>query len=380
MQSGETPQANDPFKGIALPNVDDMKLSLQKLVEQGVINPEEAATIMADPSALNNIQMDPSLKRNQMDALVGLQDISDSGGMTQMDKANLSKISTDENTKARGQREAILQNAQARGLGGSGLELMSNLQNQQDSATRQSQRDLDVAGMAQNRALQALMQQGQLAGNIQNQDFSQKAQVANANDAISKFNAQNQQSQINQNVGARNTAQAMNLANKQKVADQNAALANEQQKFNKNLQQQNFNNQITRAGGQAGVNANNQAAAGQTSQNQADAFNKTIGTGLSAGATFFSDERGKTDVEEFSPSDFLDSLTSYKYKYKNPAKHGGGERVGVMAQDLEKSDAGAQMVSDGPEGKMVDFSKSGPTVLASLADINDRLRKLEGEG
>lgn len=193
MESGKTPNIQDPFSSIETPEIEDMKLQLQQLVLQGSITPEQAEAAIAGRSEMNEIVSDPRFKQNQMDALLGLQEISDSGGMTAADEANLSKIQSQEDASARGKREAILQNAQSRGLGGSGLELMSQMQNQQDAATRQSQRDMDVAGMAQQRALEALMQQGQLSGQIQNQDFNQKAQTAQANDAISKFNAQNTQ-------------------------------------------------------------------------------------------------------------------------------------------------------------------------------------------
>jgi hypothetical protein len=375
MQSGSTPSVQDQFKWINTPRTEDMELQLQQLVQQGVIDPEQAATILQNPSAMNQISSDPSLKQNQMDALLGLQDISDSGGLTSGDQANLSKIRTDEDTAARGKREAIIQNAQSRGLGGSGLELMSQMQNQQDSATRNSQRDMDVAGQAQERALQALMQQGQLSGQIQNQDFNQQAQKAQANDAISQFNAQNQQAQINQNVGARNAAQAANLGTKQNIANSNVATANTQQQFNKGLIQQQFDNQIKKAGGSTGVDQANAQAAGQNSANQANATNQLIGIGATAAGTYFGGPAGgaaanaavtqgtkkkkegglvdgepsgfdsephmlepgefvvrKEDVPDmlmkahtgkdgkFDAAGFLDSITGHKYGYKKGAK------------------------------------------------------------
>lgn len=358
MESGSTPEARDPYANIQPPTIAEQELHLQQLVQQGVITPEEAQTVLLQQSDLNNISLDPNLKKNQMDALAGLQDIADSGGMTAMDRANLAKIQSQEDTAARGKREAILQNAASRGLAGSGLELMNNMINQQESATRQSQRDLDVAGTAQQRALEALMQQGQLAGTIQNQDFNQQAKIADANDAIAKFNAQNQQGQINKNVEARNNAQASNLALKQAVSNANAATNNQQQQYNKELLQKQFNNQITKAGGQAGVDARNQQAAGSNSQAQADAWNKTIGTGISAGASIFGKKDGgivggdpadfdsqprmlqpgemvirKEDVPEmlvkahtdhkgkFDAAAFLDSVTGHKYGYKKGKKN-----------------------------------------------------------
>ncbi len=97
--------------------------------------------------------------------------------------------------------------------------------------------------------------------------------------------------------------------------------------------------------------------------------------GLSA-AAMFSDERGKEDIQEIDPSDFLDSITGYKFKYKDQ-KHGQGPQIGVMAQDLEKTDAGSKLVVNTPEGKVVDYSKAGPHIMSSLASLNDRLRKME---
>jgi hypothetical protein len=278
MNTGKTPQIADYYSDLQTPSVDDLKVNLDQLVQQGTISPEQAQTILQDPSKLNDIQTDPALKDAQMSALSSLQDIG-KGGLTDTDLASLNKIKTNEDTASRGKREAILQNAQARGLGGSGLELMAQLQNQQDSVTNQSQRDMDVAALAKQRSLDALIQGGSLAGNIQNQSFNQQAQVANANDAISKFNAANKQNQINTNVAANNAAQASNLANKQDIANQNVGIKNTQQQYNKNLLQQNFQNELAKRGGQAGLAGQNAQIQGQNNATQAAANNALISTG-----------------------------------------------------------------------------------------------------
>lgn len=285
MQAGQTPTIDNPFEYLATPDIPEMQIQLEQLVQQGVLSPEEAETVLLGRSEMNGITLDPALKQAQMEALSGLQDITSSGGLTAMDKARLNQIETEENSRARGQREAILQGAQARGMGGSGLELMSQLQNQQQAATRKSQRDLEVEALAQERALQALMQQGNLAGQMESAAFNQQAQIAGANDAISQFNDQNQQQQINQNVANRNQAAASNLAMKQDIANANAALRNQQQMHNKNLVQQDFDNKIKKAGGSTGVASQNANAQGQNSQNQANANNQLIGGILGIGAS-----------------------------------------------------------------------------------------------
>lgn len=376
MESGSTPQIEDQFKDLNVPKIGDMQIQLEELVQQGTLSPEQAQAILMDSSAWENVSSDPNLKNAQLEALTALQEIGQSGGLTLSDRAALNKIATEEATANRGAREAILQNAEARGAGGSGMSILAQLQNQQDSATRRSQRDLDVAGLAQERALQALTQAGTTAGNIRSQDFTEQGARADALDAISKFNTANQQNVALTNTAANNEAQARNLAAKQAVADANTATRNNQQMHNKNLIQQDFDNEIKKRGGSTQVQQANAQAQGQNSQNQANATNQTIGTGLTAAAMFMSDEREKEEIEEFNPSDFLDSITAYKYKYKDP-KNGEGRHAGVMAQDLEKTEVGARMVTDTPEGKMVDYNKAGPAMMASMANINKRLKKME---
>lgn len=216
-----------------------------------------------------------------------------------------------------------------------------------------------------------------MAGQIQGQDFNQQAQQAQANDAISKFNAQNKQQTNLYNVGARNDAQAQNLAAKQNISNTNTNLQNQQQQYNKELKQKQYENELKKRQGQLGVATTNSQIQGQNSQNTANAWNQTGGMMMS-GAAMLSDERCKEEIEDFSPSDFLDSITGHKFQYKDK-KHGEGEQVGVMAQDLLKTEAGSKLVAETPEGLAVDYSKSGPTVMASLASLNDRLRKIEGD-
>jgi hypothetical protein len=363
------------YDDIALPDIEQQKLLLQKYVEEGRLSPEQAEAYLVNNNAVDSMDLDSVGKNAQLSALDQLSEIGNEGGLTASDKAKLQSIQTGEQTAARGAREAILQNAQARGAGGSGLEMLNQLTNAQDSATRQSQRDLDVAGMAQERALQALQSAGQLGGNINQQQFGQQKSIADSKNEIAKFNAANSQQVGLANTGANNAAQAANLANRQNISNANVDQANKQQQYNKELDQTKFSNEMTKATGQS--NAFNQQAAQANAARASD--QGLFGTILGAGATIAkSDERAKEDIEPFNAGDFLDSFSGYKYKYKNPAD-GVEKQVGPMAQDIEKDVP--QMVEDTPEGKMVDYSpaKAGGPIFASLADIHKRVRKLEGK-
>lgn len=360
---------------VQLPDIESMRLNLEQQVLQGVVTPEEAQTYLQQASEMANINVDPSLYASQKEALAGYKDIIANKGLDAISQAQLGQIASQEQAQARGAREAILQNAQARGVGGSGLELASQMQAQQAGASQQSQRDMDVAANAQQRALQALQASGQLGGQMQSQQFGQQAQQAAAQDAINAFNAQNRQQVSNLNVQNRNIAQAQNLAAQQNLANQNVATRNAQQQFNQALPQQQFQNAIARAGGVAS-GLQNQAqlqSANQRSQNEG--IDRLVGTGLTAGATFAaSDERLKKNIEPFDSKAFLDELTGRNYKYKDE-KFGKGPQIGVMAQDLEKVVPSA--VEDTNEGKMINGAKVANIAMANLADINERLKALE---
>lgn len=93
---------------------------------------------------------------------------------------------------------------------------------------------------------------------------------------------------------------------------------------------------------------------------------------------FLSDERAKTDVEDGTGEarDFLQALAAHRYRYKD--EHGGGERLGPMAQELERSAAGKRMVSEGPDGlKRVDFAQALQATMAGAGDLHRRLSALE---
>jgi len=92
-----------------------------------------------------------------------------------------------------------------------------------------------------------------------------------------------------------------------------------------------------------------------------------------------SEKSGSEMVEEF-----LDALKSYTYNYKdkenNGQKNPEGKVTSVMAQDLEKSKLGKQMVVDGPEGKMVNYGQGMAPLFAAIAELNQRTKKLEKKG
>lgn len=97
----------------------------------------------------------------------------------------------------------------------------------------------------------------------------------------------------------------------------------------------------------------------------------------------FSDENLKTDIKDGSKAirSFLDHISAHEYRYKDDAQGmpvaGKGRYVSPMAQELEKTELGKDMVMDTPEGKVVDYGKGFGAMLAANADLHDRLKRLE---
>ena len=81
---------------------------------------------------------------------------------------------------------------------------------------------------------------------------------------------------------------------------------------------------------------------------------------------------------------FLEHLHPYSYRYKNPQNEPatsptGGRYLGVMAQDLEKTPYGDQLVKDTPRGKMLEHGAVTSAALAGLGRLHERVAQLEME-
>jgi hypothetical protein len=87
------------------------------------------------------------------------------------------------------QQSAILQNLAQRGMAGGGQELALRAQAQQSSANQAAMEGLQLSAEQRARALNALIQRGQMAGNMRSQEFGEKSDKAKAADAIAQWNA-----------------------------------------------------------------------------------------------------------------------------------------------------------------------------------------------
>lgn len=271
--------AYDQFGNLRVPTPEEMQIQVQNLIQQGILTPEQAQTVMTNPSAYMDIQEDPTVRRAQMGSLEKLQGIVNADGLDAQGKADVADIIRSLDTSQKGARGAIVQNAAARGVGGSGLELANQLTASQDASTNASQQGMDAAAQAEQRALAAIAQTGQLSGQIRGQDYTKASDKAAAMDAIEKFNTANKQNVINTNVASRNAAAATNLATKQRISDTNVANTNTNKVRNADLIQANFDNEMKKKAGMTGQLGNMANLAAKTDESD-DAFrNALLGAG-----------------------------------------------------------------------------------------------------
>ena len=260
--------AAQQYLQLTVPDPAEQQLILQQYQQTGQMDPRLATAFQQSQTNLSKISTDPALASAQQNALSSLENEASNGGHTLSQDAYVQQLAQETNAENAGRQGAIEQQFGERGMGApSGLMLSAEEQNNQNETNQESQGSMQAAAQAQQNALQSLQESGQQAGQMRQQDFGQAAAVAQAQDSISQFNTQMNQGVENSNIAAQNQAQAYNVQEAQQIANQNVGLENQQQVANKGLAQQQYEDQLQKAGG---------AAAGY--EGEAGQYNNTANT------------------------------------------------------------------------------------------------------
>lgn len=258
------------FDKLGFPPDLSKQLIVEELQRQGQYTPELEETIDVVESEYNQIKEDPSLQKAQLQALGGLQERA-KVGLSAEDRAGLNQVRQEVQRDAEGKRQQILQQMQARGMGGSGAELIAQLQAGQSGAELASQQSDNLMAQAQQRALQALGQSGQMAGDMQQAKFGREADVARALDERNRFLAENTIARQQRNVGSLNQAQAANLAEQQRLHEANITNRRAEAERQVAAKGNQYNQGLSYAQGKAGQAMNMANFYGQQAQQKADA-------------------------------------------------------------------------------------------------------------
>ena len=175
-------------------------------------------------TAFDDIREDYGAIQQQRQAAQGLFDIYDQGGYTAAEQAQIRQAGRQAARQEQAQRGAIMQQAAARGIAGSGFEMASQLAAQQGSADRLAQQADAISIAGQQRAMQALGMGGQMATTMRGQQLGREMGRATAQDRINAANAAYRQGVALRNV-ERDTMQSAqaNQLRQQNFANQMAA-------------------------------------------------------------------------------------------------------------------------------------------------------------
>lgn len=261
------------LEAIGIPTIEAQKIALE--------TPELVEPLVAEqmgPSAQEGVQMDPRLQAAQRAALDEITGLGQTG-LGAQDRAAFNQMRRSAEAQAEAQQASTLRDMASRGMADSGTSLAAQLQAGQSAADRMSQEGDRLAASAAEARRAALGQQANLAAQMSAADLGLKGQKASAADVINQFNTQNRQ-QVSGANQAYKVARAGDIANTH----------NQQQIQNKGLIQQQFQNQIQKAGGvaqaQSGLagNLQNQAGAAQQAQQAMTSGLLNLGGTLGAAA------------------------------------------------------------------------------------------------
>lgn len=166
-----------------------------------------------DDVKYSNVSIDPELRAKQMAALQQMQDISE-GRIASQGSYERELARRGAEQLARQREEGVLQQAQMRGMGGSGMEFALRAQAGQNAANQAQMGGMQSAAQAALERLQSQQSYQQGLGNLRAQDTDLSARNS---DIINRFNAYNADRQLNArqyNNMLPGQIQAANLARK----------------------------------------------------------------------------------------------------------------------------------------------------------------------
>jgi hypothetical protein len=299
------------LESVGLPPDLSKEIIYQQFQKVGILTPqlEEDLSDSIAESEQAKIKEDPELRKAQIQALSAMQGRA-KVGLSAEDRAALNQIRTETQRDAEAKRQQVLQQMQARGMGGSGAALVAQLQAGQDAQNLASQQSDTQMAQAQSRALQALGASSDMASQMRGQDFDVNQARAQAIDERNRFLAENSIARQQRNVSTLNQAQLENLREQQRITELNTQQANQEKLRQVAEQGSLYDRTLGYKQAKAAALTGQAQYHGQQAANTAQSFGQMgAGVGTAAGAigsadkdsalgSYFSDENLKENVDE----------------------------------------------------------------------------------
>ncbi|WP_448191252.1 hypothetical protein [Azospirillum sp. sgz301742] len=255
--------------------------------------------------------------------------IIDSGGWDPAAQGMFNRVLSDQSKQAQRINDSVIQDMQARGIAGGGQELAARLAGNQAAADQANKVGIDVAGKARDRADAAMGAQGNLVGQMRQQDISTQAQNAQAINAFNQYNATAQNTAAQYGAEAGNRAALANNQNAVQKEFQNAAIANDAAKFGASAENEASKlnaDYANRAAFQDASQANQIALANQSAKNTASQF------GANAQNTAAQQYATQYNQGMFQNSDAQNRMGLANLQYANDAAKFGADAANKAEQ------------------------------------------------
>jgi hypothetical protein len=229
--------------------------ALWKGLQTPTFNPYKPVAYTPEMAKATQISSDPAIRNQQQGVLMKLAGLSDTG-LSDADTAGFERARELGDQSENEGNAAALQNAESRGIGGSGLEFAMREKANQDGAQRAQDAGLQQAATAARQRAMYNEAYGNALSGVRGQDFQQNGANADILNNFARYNTGNQ-----------------NQANLYNTQQQNFG-----QQYNNDLTQRGYEDQVQKLGGETG--SNTAAANGYAAENASRTSNRNSNTGL----------------------------------------------------------------------------------------------------
>jgi hypothetical protein len=274
---GKSGQASDAeqkalqaLMAVQTPTAEQLTLpELQQYAVSQNMTPAQTQAFIQQYNALANENVNQQGTAAQQAALAQLGQVANAGAAgTPVEQAQIAQALQQSNQNLQGQRGAIDQAAQARGVAPGLLQAALAQQNAGQDAQNANQAALQAQSQAYQTALNAMTEQAGVGQALQGQQNTQANTIAQTQNAMQQFNAANQQQAANVNAGYKQAANAYNTGMANQTGQANTGLANQRTQYNAQVPQTVYNDAMQKAQAEAGQYGNiANTATGQGQQN-----------------------------------------------------------------------------------------------------------------
>ena len=257
------------LKNIDLPDIEKQRIIMELPEVIGYLQAEQLGQ-----TSLESVKEDPRLRNAQMNALQMLQDRGREG-LTAEDRLAFRELQDQAAGQEQARQKSIISEMAQRGTLDSGASLAAQLSSSQASAQQAQAQASQMARAALDAKRNALAQSAQAAGQLSQQDYGRQSDLARSRDIINQFNTSNRQNVNQQNLGTQ-----------QRISEAQAAGKNQQNLYNAGLYQQQFQNEMSKAGAQNQITMNQAATLAQQAAQQGAANQAITGAIVDAGMMY----------------------------------------------------------------------------------------------